>query len=73
MEEIKQYLEEMAAFHRSCSLTFKSDLGAVISLQVKILKYYVEDGEEFVLIESGNRIRIKDIIDVDNLRSNTIS
>jgi hypothetical protein len=48
-------------------------LGAVISLQVKLIKFYSEEGETFIVLESGNRINIKDVLDVDNRISNSIS
>ena len=73
MEELKDYLEELAAFRRSCLLKFKSHLGAVISLRVKVVQFYKEEGEEFITLDSGNHINIKDVLDVDNKISNSIT
>jgi hypothetical protein len=73
MEDLKEYLEEIAAFKRICLLKYKSELGAVITSKVKIVDFYNEDGAFFLLTDSGNRINVASVIDADNIISNSMS
>jgi hypothetical protein len=72
MEDIKEYIEELVAFKRSCTVKFKNELGSKITAQLKIIDFYIEEGIEYIITDGGIRIPINAIVDVDNMRFNSI-
>ena len=72
MEDLKEYIEELATSKRSCALKFKNELGSIITVQQKIIDFYTEEGIQYIITDGGLRISLDSILDIDNKRFNSI-
>ena len=61
----KDYLEDLAAFHKMCTIKFMAENGALSVIRDRIMDIYKEDEIDYIIIGSGIRIKVNNLIEVD--------
>ena len=59
--DFRTYLEDMMVVNHPCSIRFRSDLGALTTIEARITDVYRDGDEEFIMTDRGIRIRLDDI------------
>jgi len=57
-------LEALATLRRSCLIVYREEEN-IQQVQAVIKDFFIEDGAEFMLLHSGQRIRLDHLISVD--------
>ena len=66
MDELIDYLEELAAFRKTGLLKYKNELGATVLGSLRVVDFYKENFDTYIIVEPGVRINVKSILDADN-------
>ena len=64
-EEFRSYLEDLQASGRVCVIRFKGDNDGIITLKARITDLYNDDKEGYLRTDTGIRIRLDRLIQID--------
>ena len=68
---VKEYLEELIVLNKQCTVQFKTNSQATISLQTSLLDLYTDEGIEYLMTSDGLRIALEDLVDVDGMQAHS--
>jgi hypothetical protein len=63
--ELREELEIAAALKRDCSIKFRSDNDAVVSVKTQILGLYKDEDKEYLKTGSGLQIRLDRLVELN--------
>ncbi len=68
---VKEHLEELIVLNKQCTLQFRTDSQAIISVQTNLLDLYTEERTEYLMTVEGLRIALEDLVDVDGMQAHS--